>query len=111
MSRRPAGKGGKLVTLYAMGLDYDNVHIPHADISSSRETFIDEFYRVTGRKDIVFGDTVWLSTWRYWLFIIVSAAFSDCHDRPNIRMVDQFSVGRVFIVGGEPISTEECGLT
>ncbi|TFK73744.1 hypothetical protein BDN72DRAFT_875643 [Pluteus cervinus] len=82
MSLRPAGKGGKLFTLLAMGLDYDQGDISHAYMSSSREAFIDEFYKVTGRRDIVFGDTVWLSTWR-----------------PNIRMVDQFSVGRVFLVG------------
>ncbi|KAF8909282.1 hypothetical protein CPB84DRAFT_1765743 [Gymnopilus junonius] len=40
------------------------------------------FYDITGRRDIVFEEVVWLS--RY---------------RPNIRMVDQVRVDRVFIAG------------
>nr|AGK29863.1 FAD-binding protein [Volvariella volvacea] len=56
--------------------------LDHALVSSNRETFIEEFYSITNRKDIIFGELNWLSDYR-----------------PNIRMVDKFSAGRVFIAG------------
>ncbi|KAJ3980573.1 monooxygenase [Lentinula detonsa] len=51
-------------------------------ISSSREEMIKGFYEITGRRDIEFGELVWMGLWK-----------------PNIRMVDSFGKGRVFVVG------------
>ncbi|KAJ6481836.1 FAD binding domain-containing protein [Mycena sanguinolenta] len=48
----------------------------------TREEFIEEFYAMTDRGDITFGPATWLSMYR-----------------PNMRMVDQMRVGRVFIAG------------
>ncbi|KAK7062167.1 FAD-binding-3 domain-containing protein [Favolaschia claudopus] len=48
----------------------------------TREEFIEEFYDVTGRRDVKFGAATWLSTYR-----------------PNMRMVDKMGVGRVFVAG------------
>ncbi|KAI5890762.1 uncharacterized protein SCHCODRAFT_02632818 [Schizophyllum commune H4-8] len=48
----------------------------------SSEDFAKLFHEITGRTDVQFGETIGLTVWR-----------------PNIRMIDQFSVGRVFIVG------------
>ncbi|KAJ7847756.1 FAD binding domain-containing protein [Mycena olivaceomarginata] len=48
----------------------------------TRDEFVEEFYAVTGRRDIKFGAATWLSSFR-----------------PSMRMVDKFGVGRVFVVG------------
>ncbi|KAI5830005.1 hypothetical protein K523DRAFT_372475 [Schizophyllum commune Tattone D] len=48
----------------------------------SSEDFAKLFHEITGRTDVQFGETIGLTVWR-----------------PNIRMIDQFSVGRVFIIG------------
>ncbi|KAJ6481863.1 FAD binding domain-containing protein [Mycena sanguinolenta] len=53
-----------------------------ADKTLTREELIEEFYAMTDRRDITFGPATWLSTYR-----------------PNMRMVDQMRVGRVFIGG------------
>ncbi|KAJ3868470.1 monooxygenase [Lentinula novae-zelandiae] len=51
-------------------------------ISSSRQEMVKAFHELTGRRDIEFGQLVWMGLWR-----------------PNIRMVDRFGEGRVFLVG------------
>ncbi|KAF9068403.1 hypothetical protein BDP27DRAFT_1327290 [Rhodocollybia butyracea] len=51
-------------------------------IASSREELIKLFYKVTGRIDVKFGELVWMGVWR-----------------PNIRMVNEFGKGRVFLAG------------
>ncbi|KAJ7504459.1 FAD binding domain-containing protein [Mycena galericulata] len=57
--------------------------IDHKYIVEHPEALAPIFVQYTGgRRDLVFGDVVWLS-----------------HYRPNIRMVDKFSVGRVFVAG------------
>nr|GAT46732.1 predicted protein [Mycena chlorophos] len=57
--------------------------IDHTTIVQRPELLKPIFVEYTGRrKDIVFGDVVWLSTYR-----------------PNIRMVNKFSSGRVFVAG------------
>ncbi|KAJ7115891.1 FAD binding domain-containing protein [Mycena epipterygia] len=57
--------------------------IDHAYIVEHPEALASIFVQYTGgRRDLVFGDVVWLS-----------------HYRPNIRMVDKFGVGRVFVAG------------
>ncbi|KAJ7701801.1 FAD binding domain-containing protein [Mycena rosella] len=53
-----------------------------AEKAVTREEFIEEFYDVTGRRDITFGPATWMSSWR-----------------PNLRMVDTMRSGRVFIAG------------
>ncbi|TFK73745.1 hypothetical protein BDN72DRAFT_151690 [Pluteus cervinus] len=77
MSLRPASRDPNVFTIVALGVGYD-----HARVASSREAFVEEFYEVSGRRDIKFGKMLWLNTWR-----------------ANIRMVDRFSAGRVFLVG------------
>ncbi|KAF8178144.1 FAD binding domain-containing protein [Mycena galopus ATCC 62051] len=52
------------------------------DKPMTREEFIEEFYAMTDRRDVKFGPATWLSTYR-----------------PNIRMVDNMRVGRVFVAG------------
>ncbi|KAJ7846062.1 FAD binding domain-containing protein [Mycena olivaceomarginata] len=53
-----------------------------ANKTITREEFIEEFYAITGRRDITFGPATWLSNYR-----------------PNMRMVDNMRVGRVFVAG------------
>ncbi|KAL1701600.1 FAD binding domain-containing protein [Schizophyllum commune] len=65
------------VALYVGGPDID-----FEKTASSGEEFAKVFYEISGRTDIQFGETLALSTFR-----------------PNIRMVDKFGEGRVFIVG------------
>ncbi|KAL1723926.1 FAD binding domain-containing protein [Schizophyllum commune] len=48
----------------------------------TRDGLVEAFYKTTGRTDIEFGELKHASWWR-----------------PNIRMVDKFSEGRVFIAG------------
>ncbi|KAJ7637696.1 FAD binding domain-containing protein [Mycena polygramma] len=48
----------------------------------TREEFIEEFYALTGRRDVTFGDATWASNYR-----------------PSMRMVDRMREGRVLIAG------------
>ncbi|KAJ7890609.1 hypothetical protein B0H14DRAFT_3105362 [Mycena olivaceomarginata] len=58
-------------------------NIDHPYIVEHPEALAPIFVEYTGRRrDIVFGDVVWLS-----------------HYRPSVRMVDRFGVGRVFVAG------------
>ncbi|PPQ68054.1 hypothetical protein CVT26_007338 [Gymnopilus dilepis] len=74
---RPSGQDDGIAQLMIAGPQVDL-----AKVSSSPENVIASFYEITGRHDIVIEDVVWLS--RY---------------RPNIRMVNQLRVGRVFVAG------------
>ncbi|KAF7309731.1 FAD-binding-3 domain-containing protein [Mycena indigotica] len=57
--------------------------IDHSYIVQNPASLGSVFVEYTGRrKDLVFGDVVWLSTYR-----------------PNVRMVNKFSSGRVFVAG------------
>ncbi|KAL0577856.1 hypothetical protein V5O48_004128 [Marasmius crinis-equi] len=58
------------------------VNLDCQKMSSSREAWLETFYDVTGRRDVVFGDVIWMGTWG-----------------ANIRMANKFGEGRVFIVG------------
>ncbi|KAF8525870.1 monooxygenase [Hysterangium stoloniferum] len=60
-------------------------------IVSEPNYFIDFFRSTTGRNDIEFGKMTWKSDTS---FILLEQTYS-----PNIRMVDTFGEGRVFIVG------------
>ncbi|KAE9394013.1 hypothetical protein BT96DRAFT_1022749 [Gymnopus androsaceus JB14] len=63
--------------LFRGGSDLDLVKA-----TSNREELIEVIHDIMGRKDIEFGELVWMSIWR-----------------PNIRMVDNFGKDRVFIAG------------
>ncbi|KAL1672846.1 FAD binding domain-containing protein [Schizophyllum commune] len=65
------------LALMVGGPDIDN-----EKTASSREEFIKVFQEISGRSDIEFGELVTLGVFR-----------------PNIRMVDRFGEGRVFVVG------------
>ncbi|KAL0953957.1 hypothetical protein HGRIS_005118 [Hohenbuehelia grisea] len=51
-------------------------------IESNRDELVKTLKRITGRTDVKWGQVTWVS--RY---------------RPNIRMVDRFGSGRVFVAG------------
>ncbi|KAJ7580183.1 FAD binding domain-containing protein [Mycena floridula] len=53
-----------------------------AKLITGRQELLELFYQVTGRHDVEFGELVTISLWK-----------------PNIRMVDSFGKGRVFIAG------------
>ncbi|KAJ6568074.1 FAD binding domain-containing protein [Mycena vulgaris] len=55
---------------------------PEADATITRDEFVEEFYTTTGRRDVKFGEAMWLSKYI-----------------PNIRMVDTMRQGRVFVAG------------
>ncbi|KAK0501681.1 FAD binding domain-containing protein [Armillaria luteobubalina] len=61
-------------------------------VASGREAFIKEFYAISGRTDIEFGELVWISNFRGGWITHVSY-------RPNIRMVDKYGSGRAFVAG------------
>jgi hypothetical protein len=65
-----------------MGKDVDT-----AKVSSGRDELLQAFHEITGKKDVDFGEIVWITNFA-----------------PQVRMVDKFSHGRVFIAGGEFIS-------
>jgi hypothetical protein len=65
-----------------MGKDVDTVKV-----SSGRDTLLQAFQEITGKKDVDFGEIVWMTNFA-----------------PQVRMVDKFSHGRVFIAGGAFIS-------
>ncbi|KAJ3905978.1 FAD binding domain-containing protein [Lentinula edodes] len=80
VSMRPCAVQGKNLYQFLIGggkrkLDIDK-------ISSGRKEMVKAFHELTGRRDIEFGELVWMGLWR-----------------PNIRMVDRFGEGRVFLVG------------
>ena len=54
-----------------------------AKVASSREEIINAFYEASGWTDVEFGDVIYISNYT-----------------PNIRMVDCFGIGRVFVAGG-----------
>ncbi|TFK39697.1 FAD binding domain-containing protein [Crucibulum laeve] len=76
-SLRPTGQGDNIFAFLIFGkeIDYDKV-------ATGREDVVKTFYEISGRKDIIFGDLIWISNYR-----------------PNMRMVDKFHEGRVFVAG------------
>lgn len=60
------------------------------------------FNSITKSTDITLQNASWISEWRcvsYRLNRFFGLTHSGCR-RANIRMVNKFSVGRVFLVGG-----------
>ncbi|KAF9002996.1 monooxygenase [Cyathus striatus] len=74
---RPSGQDPEVYNFIISGVD-----IKHVTATSGREDLIKVIEEITGRKDFVFKDIRWISNYR-----------------PNIRMVDKFHLGRVFIAG------------
>ncbi|KAL1742351.1 FAD binding domain-containing protein [Schizophyllum fasciatum] len=67
---------------YRLGVIVSGPEVDFEKVASSREEFVNFFYELSGRRDIQFGELVALNVFR-----------------PNIRMVDKFGEGRVFVVG------------
>ncbi|KAF7364415.1 FAD-binding-3 domain-containing protein [Mycena sanguinolenta] len=74
---RPSGVNSKVFML--IFIDSSKAS---ADKTFTHEELVEEFYAMTDRRDVTFGPAAWLSDYR-----------------PNMRMVDQMRVGRVFIAG------------
>ncbi|KAF9259569.1 hypothetical protein L218DRAFT_1003646 [Marasmius fiardii PR-910] len=64
-------------TFMIAGKDVDT-----AKVSSSTEEFTKAFHDISGRSDIEFGELIWIGVWRL-----------------NVRMVQKFREGRVFLAG------------
>ncbi|KAJ6597584.1 monooxygenase [Mycena vulgaris] len=77
LALRPSGSSSKMFMFLYTGRPE---HL--AEKTLTREEFIEEFYEVTGRRDVKFGPATWMTNWR-----------------PNLRMVDTMRTGRVFIGG------------
>ncbi|ESK82102.1 putative monooxygenase [Moniliophthora roreri MCA 2997] len=56
--------------------------VPHDEFLSDHNALLDHIVKATGRNDIKFGELVTIEDWR-----------------PNVRMANKLSEGRVFIVG------------
>ncbi|EIN05357.1 monooxygenase [Punctularia strigosozonata HHB-11173 SS5] len=70
-------KDGDLMTVYVAGPDAD-----YERLASSPDFFRDHVKAKLGRDDVSLGAVTWLTDYR-----------------PNVRMVDTFQSGRVFLVG------------
>lgn len=57
-SLRPSGQDTRVVNFLVAGA------IDVSKVLESRETIVDKFYEISGRKDIVFGDLIWKSRYR-----------------------------------------------
>ncbi|KAJ3846283.1 FAD binding domain-containing protein [Lentinula lateritia] len=73
----PAEIDNNIFTMMITGKELD-----HAKTASGRDELVKTITLVTERNDIEFGDLIWMS-----------------HYRPNIRMVNKFGEGRVFVAG------------
>jgi hypothetical protein len=58
--------------------------IDHAKLVSDPKEIVDLLQKATEHLDLVYGDLVWSSPFK-----------------PNVRMVNKFGEGRVFVVGGQ----------
>ncbi|PFH50936.1 hypothetical protein AMATHDRAFT_85420 [Amanita thiersii Skay4041] len=74
---RPTKQVNGVYHVICFGRRFDRVKM-----SSSRAEFIKEFYALTGRLDIKFGELIWLGQYR-----------------PNVRMVSKLHHGNVFLIG------------
>ncbi|PBK69092.1 hypothetical protein ARMSODRAFT_1019090 [Armillaria solidipes] len=73
--------------------------IDATEIASGRDAFIKEFYAISGRTDIEFGELVWMSNFRGVFFRREYVRITYVSYRPNIRMVDKYGSGRAFVAG------------
>ncbi|KAL0954451.1 hypothetical protein HGRIS_003427 [Hohenbuehelia grisea] len=74
--------------------------LDHDALASNIEELRKAFSRITGLNDIKWGETTSLSNYRWVSDISVcNTASQTPYYRPNIRMVDRFSMGRIFLAG------------
>ncbi len=73
-------------------------------VASGRDAFIKEFYAISGRTDIEFGELVWISNFRGVFSRRKNVRITYVSYRPNIRMVDKYGSGRAFVAGGAAFS-------
>ncbi|KAK0436890.1 FAD binding domain-containing protein [Armillaria borealis] len=73
--------------------------IDATEIASGRDAFIKEFYAISGRTDIEFGELVWISNFRGVFSRREYVRITYVSYRPNIRMVDKYGSGRAFVAG------------
>jgi hypothetical protein len=80
VSLRPVGrnKDDTLFSLTIMGKQID-----HAKLVSYPKEIVDLLRKATEHLDLVYGDLVWSSPFK-----------------PNVRVVNKFGEGRVFVIGG-----------
>ncbi|THU90974.1 hypothetical protein K435DRAFT_245117 [Dendrothele bispora CBS 962.96] len=83
VSLRPCETDDDRFNFYFMGSEEANEKI----LSGGRDAVIQGLKEITGRTELQFGELVWLGLWR-----------------PNIRMVNKFGEGRVFVAGGKLFS-------
>lgn len=78
-----------------------------SDSQGLREMFV----QGTGAGNLVkFGEITWVSNYRYAFhnrFVFGTMFTPSLFHRPNIRMVDSFGKGRVWLAGGENIAHSE----
>ncbi|KAF9002997.1 monooxygenase [Cyathus striatus] len=77
VSLRPSGQDPGVYSFIVTGVD-----LSHVTTTSGHDDFVNAIKDITDRKDLVIGDITWISSFR-----------------PNVRMVDKFHVGRVFVAG------------
>ncbi|THU75398.1 hypothetical protein K435DRAFT_577609, partial [Dendrothele bispora CBS 962.96] len=78
ISLRPCETDDDRFNFFFMGSEEANEKI----LSGGRDAVIQGLKEITGRTELQFGELVWLGLWR-----------------PNIRMVNKFGEGRVFVAG------------
>ncbi|KAE9408813.1 FAD/NAD(P)-binding domain-containing protein [Gymnopus androsaceus JB14] len=66
------------VVLSASDLELERL----ATLCNDRDALVEEIYALSGRRDLLFGDLIGAAIWK-----------------PNVRMVDKFGEGRVYIAG------------
>ncbi|KAJ7685926.1 FAD binding domain-containing protein [Mycena rosella] len=71
---------GVTSTMFNFMLKGRSEHLMNKTLTS--DEFAEEFYSLTDRRDVKFGEAAWMSNYR-----------------PNIRMVDKMHQGRVFVAG------------
>ncbi|KAH9487377.1 Flavin-dependent monooxygenase [Psilocybe cubensis] len=73
---------GEDLTSKYMYMLYTGAEVDHKKVAASREALIEDIYELTGRREIKFGNLLWISSYT-----------------PNIRTVEKYSQGRCFVAG------------
>lgn len=73
--------------------------IDYEKVAVDREELVKAIKAGTGRDDLDVGEPTWLLETR-WVPSHGNLSTYSVWNRPNIRMTDSFSKGRVFLAGG-----------
>lgn len=76
----PSEMPGQIFSFYLSGAQLDEEK--ETIVNGGKDELVKNFCAITGRDDVEYGELVWISLWT-----------------PNIRMVESFSKGRVFLAG------------